>query len=178
MIYILSRDLSHVNSHLEMQRKNWGKEGRGDSIQTTTHMQLKREATQANKLSKWTCSREKSHCTRMLKWDCSIPGQSGSGLQLTEKPSPCPGLLQPLLPYNQALPAGSLLYKYIMENTFQKLAGGPMAVSLEPPQLAHQRGEDSSRGGLGLPASFRRNVSRVGLWGWDCRQPTTVPMSP
>ena len=118
IIHIPSRDQSHINSHLEMERKNWGKERRGDSIRTTTHMQLKREATQANKLSRRSHSKEKSHCTRMLKWDCSIPGQNESGLQPREMPSPCPGLLQPLLPYNQALPAGSLLYKSIMKNTF------------------------------------------------------------
>lgn len=115
IIYTPSCDSSHVNSHLEMERKNWGKEGRGDSIQTTTHMQLKKETTQAHKLSTQSHSREKKP---LLKWDCSTPGQSGTGMQPREKPSPRPGLLQCLLPYNQALPAGSLLYKYIMENTF------------------------------------------------------------
>lgn len=61
-----------------MERKNQGKERRGDSIKTTTHAQLKREAMQANKLSRWSHSREKSHCAQMLKWDCSTPGQIGS----------------------------------------------------------------------------------------------------
>lgn len=33
-IYTPSQDESHIKSHLEMERKDWGKEGKGDSIQT------------------------------------------------------------------------------------------------------------------------------------------------
>lgn len=167
IIHILSRDWHHTNSHSEMEWKSWGKERRGDSICTTTYVQLKREATQANTLSRWSRSREKRHCLWTLKSDCSIPGQSGHGMkQMTARP--CWGCRSARRPA-PALPAALLAYG----GTHTVTAGRrPPAGSPGSPGSPPGRSRHGGVAGVCSPASGAARAVGTGA------ERATVPASP
>lgn len=116
---------------------------------------IKKGATQANTLSRWSRSREKRHCLWTLKSDCSIPGQSGHGMK-EMKARPCWGCRSARRP-DPALPAALLAY------------GGTHTVTAGRRPPAVSPGSPPGRSGMaGWPGSAhplreQRGLGRLGL---------------